>query len=52
MTNFSTTEIGADFSRDHTTIMHAIDKVEGLIKTDLELKKDINIIKENIKNSK
>lgn len=52
MTNFSTTEIGADFSRDHTTIMHAIEKVDKLIKTDLELKKNINKIIENIKNNK
>ena len=35
MTEYSTTEIGSEFGgRDHTTVMHSIDKIKDAIKTD------------------
>ncbi len=49
LTDLSTTEIGADFSRDHTTIMHAIEKVESDIKTNPEVAKSIKDIIEKLK---
>jgi len=45
MTAFSTTEIGSDFGRDHTTVMHAIERIENKVNTDLELKKTVDKIK-------
>lgn len=52
MTVYSTTEIGTDFGRDHTTVMHAIERIESLTKTDTELEKIINSIKVEILNFK
>ncbi len=35
ITDFSTTEIGYEFGgRDHTTVMHSVGRVEGMIQTD------------------
>ncbi len=35
LTEYSTTEIGSEFGgRDHTTVMHAIQKIEGSLKSD------------------
>jgi chromosomal replication initiator protein len=34
--------------RDHTTAMHACNKIDGLIKSDDQLKRDINLIREKI----
>jgi chromosomal replication initiator protein len=49
LTDLSTTEIGSDFSRDHTTIMHAIEKIEVAKKTDLQIQKDIREIEIKLK---
>jgi chromosomal replication initiator protein len=55
LTEFSTTEIGQEFgSRDHTTVMHACQKIDNKIKTDtvfqMSIQKLVNKIKEmNIK---
>ena len=32
LTNLSTTDIGKEFNRDHTTVLHSINKVEGILK--------------------
>ncbi len=48
LTNFSTTEIGYDFSKDHTTIMHAIEKVEKLKSTNNDINKNLNSIKTSL----
>lgn len=38
LTELSTTEIGLEFGgRDHTTVMHAIKKIDSLIKTDVKI---------------
>ena len=38
MTDYSTTEIGYEFGgRDHTTVMHACQRIEGLLQTDANM---------------
>ena len=49
LTEYSTTEIGAEFGgRDHTTVMHSIEKIEEDIKADPSLKQTIDILKRKI----
>jgi chromosomal replication initiator protein len=50
MTDFSTTEIGEAFGgRDHTTVMHSIDKIQGLLLTDPALDSTIENLKRQVK---
>jgi chromosomal replication initiator protein len=50
MTDYSTTELGQDFGgRDHTTVMHSIEKIKGKILTDPTLESTIEGIKRSIK---
>jgi chromosomal replication initiator protein len=50
MTDFSTTEIGEAFGgRDHTTVMHSIEKIQGLFITDPSLDSTIESLKRDIK---
>ena len=50
MTDYSTTEIGQDFGgRDHTTVMHSIDKIKGKLLTDPTLDSTIEVLKRSIK---
>ncbi len=50
LTEYSTTEIGSDFGgRDHTTVMHAIQKIEGSMKSDPTMEPVINNIIRSIK---
>ena len=50
MTDYSTTELGQDFGgRDHTTVMHSIEKIKGKLLTDPTLESTIDIIKQSIK---
>ncbi|MNY60366.1 Chromosomal replication initiator protein DnaA [compost metagenome] len=52
MTDFSLPKIGDAFGgRDHTTVIHAHEKISQLIKVDPDLYKVINTICEKIKNS-
>ena len=45
LTEYSTTEIGNEFGgSDHTTIMHARDKVESLLKTDSSMNSTVNLL--------
>jgi len=49
LTNLSTTEIGKEFGKDHTTMMHSISKVEAAIKNgDTSLQNHIRDITANI----
>lgn len=49
MTNLSLKEIGKEFEgRDHSTVMHSIDRVEKLIKTNPEIAEVIKDINANI----
>ncbi len=53
MTDFSTTEIGYDFGgRDHTTVMHACQKIESLIQADSSMDNTIQKLMRNIKEYK
>jgi chromosomal replication initiator protein len=50
MTDYSTTELGGDFGgRDHTTVMHSIEKIKGKLLTDPTLESTIDILKQSIK---
>lgn len=50
LTEFALPEIGNEFGgRDHTTIMHSIDKIETLLKTDSSLSSTIEMLIRNIK---
>ena len=49
MTEYSTTEIGSEFGgRDHTTVMHSLDKIKDSIKTDSSLDLHIQSLKRKI----
>jgi len=50
MTDYSTTEIGEAFGgRDHTTVMHSIERIQGLFITDPSLDSTIENLKRTIK---
>ena len=50
MTDYSTTELGQDFGgRDHTTVMHSIEKIKGKLLTDPTLDSTIESIKRSVK---
>lgn len=49
MTNLSLKEIGKEFDgRDHTTVLHSIDRIEKMMKNDPEIKEIIKDITANI----
>ena len=49
MTNLSLKEIGKEFEgRDHTTVLHSLERVEELVKTDPEKAEIIKDITANI----
>jgi chromosomal replication initiator protein len=50
LTDYSTTEIGESFGgRDHTTVMHSIEKIQNLLLTDPTLDPLIENLKRTIK---
>ncbi|MDR2942020.1 MAG: chromosomal replication initiator protein DnaA [Treponema sp.] len=50
MTDYSTTELGQEFGgRDHTTVIHSIEKIKEKMLTDPTLESTIDIIRQNIK---
>ena len=50
ITDLSLPKIGEEFGRDHTTIMHAYDKISNELKKDPELKNIINDLRGKIEN--
>ena len=50
LTKLSLPEIGRFFGRDHTTVLHSLEKVEGLIKENRETAENIRDIKSNVNN--
>lgn len=49
LTDFSLPKIGNEFGgKDHTTVLHAIDKIEAALKKDTDLQRDINNLKERL----
>ena len=52
ITDFSTTEIGLEFGgRDHTTVMHACQKIEEMTTTNSTLEPTINNLIRTVKES-
>lgn len=46
LTDNSLPKIGKEFGgKDHTTVLHAIDKIEKLLQTDQQLQHDIDQLK-------
>lgn len=52
ITEYSTTELGAEFNKDHTTVMHACQKIEEMIKNDSQLESNIEMIIRGLKDQK
>ena len=53
ITEFSTTEIGYEFGgRDHTTVMHSVQKVEGMMKNDIAMSNSVQNLIRQIQNYK
>ena len=50
LTSRSLPEIGRKFDRDHTTVMHAVRKVEGLIGEDVSLAESVNALRRTLEN--
>lgn len=48
LTDLSLPKIGASFGRDHTTVLHACDKIAEAIKIDPDLAEEIRDLKEDI----
>lgn len=48
LTLLSQADIGRRFKRDHTTVLHAVRKIEGEVATDLKLAKTIAILRGRI----
>ena len=53
LTDLSLPKIGEDFGgRDHTTVIHACDKITNELEDDIELNKLVNKLKTDIKELK
>ena len=52
LTEYSTTEIGMEFGRDHSTVMHACEKIESKLHIDATLEETIRILTKKIKEYK
>lgn len=50
LTDNSLPRIGKEFGgKDHTTVLHAIDKIEKQLDTDSELQNEINSLKKDLR---
>lgn len=49
LTNYSLVKIANSFDRDHSTVMHGCEKIEGMMEDDLSFSKEISKLKELIK---
>lgn len=53
ITEFSTTEIGYEFGgRDHTTVMHSVQKVDGMMKNDVAMSNSVQNLIRQVQNYK
>lgn len=52
LTEITYTELAQEFGKDHSTMMHSYEKIEGLIKTDPSMSSKIQIFKREIKEYK
>lgn len=51
LTNYSLPEMGKVFKRDHTTVLHGINKVETFLNTSPDMKNELDDLVKNIRNS-
>lgn len=49
LTSLSLPDIAAFFGRDHTTVMHAVKTIEGLMTRDTQMKTDIAVLSQKLK---
>lgn len=49
LTTLSLPDIGGHFGRDHTTVIHAVKLIEGLLMSDVQMKSDLNILVSRLK---
>jgi len=53
ITDYSTTEIGYEFGgRDHTTVMHSVQRIEAMIKNDIAMSNSIQNLIRQVQNYK
>ncbi len=52
LTELSTTELGIEFNRDHSTIGHSIEKVENMLKSDSQLEEKLQLLTRSIRDYK
>ena len=48
LTHASLTEVGRAFDKDHTTVLHAVTKIETLIREDAKFKKTVDALAESV----
>jgi len=48
LTHASLTEVGRAFDKDHTTVLHAVTKVETMIRQDAKFKKTVDTLAESV----
>ena len=48
LTHASLTEVGRAFDKDHTTVLHAVTKIEAMIREDAKFKKTIDTLAESV----
>ena len=48
LTDHSLPEIGREFQRDHSTVMHAFDKISSELEINIRLKRDFEAIKASL----
>jgi len=48
LTHASLTEVGRAFAKDHTTVLHAVTKIEALIREDAKFKKTVDTLAESV----
>jgi len=48
LTHASLTEVGRAFDKDHTTVLHAVMKIEAMIRVDAKFKKTVDTLAESV----
>jgi chromosomal replication initiator protein len=48
LTHASLAEVGCAFGKDHTTVLHAVDKIQTLLKEDPQFKKTIDTLTQGV----
>ncbi len=48
LTHASLTEVGRAFGKDHTTVLHAVAKVQNLMREDAKLRRMVDTLSEGV----